>query len=123
MVIGGTLQRLFGIRLAMITGCCLVTISTLCGYWTVNNYFVICSTYGLIFGLGIGIAYSSPLTAAMKWFPKSRGLVNGLILFGFGFGSLIFNFLQTFIINPKNVKPILDPTGVSDVIPCFSPYL
>ena len=123
MVIGGTLQRLFGIRLAMITGCCLVTISTLCGYWTVNNYFVICSTYGLIFGLGIGIAYSSPLTAAMKWFPKSRGLVSGLILFGFGFGSLIFNFLQTLIINPKNVKPILDPTGVSDVIPCFSLYL
>ena len=60
------------------------------------------------------------MTAAMKWFPKNRGLANGLILFGFGFGSLIFNFIQTFIINPKNVKPVLDPTGVSSVIPSCS---
>ena len=120
MVIGGTLQRLFGIRLAMIVGCSLLTVSTVCGYWTVNNYVFLCSTYGLLFGLGIGIAYSSPMTAAMKWFPKNRGLANGLILFGFGFGSLIFNFIQTFIINPKNVKPVLDPTGVSSVIPSCS---
>lgn len=49
----------------------------------------------------------------MKWFPNHRGLANGLIVFGFGFGSLIFNFVQTFYINPNNVNPIPDPTGAA----------
>lgn len=50
----------------------------------------------------------------MKWLPNNRGLANGLIVFGFGFGSLIFNFVQTGYINPKNVKPVLDPTGTTE---------
>lgn len=49
----------------------------------------------------------------MKWLPNHRGLANGLIVFGFGFGSLIFNFVQTFYINPNNVSPIPDPTGAA----------
>lgn len=51
----------------------------------------------------------------MKWLPHNRGLANGLIVLGFGFGSLIFNFVDTYVINPKNIKPILDPTGVTKV--------
>lgn len=49
----------------------------------------------------------------MKWLPNHRGLANGLIVFGFGFGSLIFNFVQTLYINPKNVAPIPDPSGAA----------
>lgn len=51
----------------------------------------------------------------MKWLPHHRGLANGLIVFGFGFGSLIFNFVETFIINPHNKPEVIDPTGVTDV--------
>lgn len=51
----------------------------------------------------------------MKWLPHHRGLANGLIVFGFGFGSLIFNFVETFIINPHNIPEVEDPTGVTTV--------
>ena len=52
----------------------------------------------------------------MKWMPNRRGLANGLIVLGVGLGSLIFNFIETLIINPKNVKPVIDPTGVTKVV-------
>lgn len=69
MLIGGTLQRLLGIKPAIILGSLCVSLSTLAGYWTINNYFVLCATYGLIFGLGVGLAYSSPMTAGLACLP------------------------------------------------------
>lgn len=63
MILGGLLQHALGIKWTMFIGCSLVSLSTLCGYYTVNNYYVLCATYGVLFGLGVGIAYSSPMTA------------------------------------------------------------
>lgn len=63
MILGGLLQHALGIKWTMFIGCLLVSLSTLCGYYTVNNYYVLCATYGVLFGLGVGIAYSSPMTA------------------------------------------------------------
>lgn len=63
MILGGVLQHALGIKWAMFIGCFLVSLSTLGGYYAVNNYFVLCATYGVLFGLGVGIAYSSPMTA------------------------------------------------------------
>ena len=46
-------------------------------------------TYGLVAGAGVGLAYGTPISAGMKWFEKGKGLVSGIIVFGFGFGSLL----------------------------------
>ena len=51
----------------------------------------------------------------MKWLPNHRGLANGFIVLGVGLGSLIFNYVETFVINPKNIKPDIDPTGATNV--------
>ena len=48
-------------------------------------------TYGFMFGLGTALAYVPPLTAAMRWFPRKKGLVNGVIVGGFGLGAFVFN--------------------------------
>ena len=63
MSIGGTLQRKIGVKWTITVGSLLVTLSTFSGYFTVNNYTLFCATYGVLFGIGIGIAYSSPMTA------------------------------------------------------------
>ena len=51
----------------------------------------------------------------MKWFPKNKGLANGLIFCGYGSGSVIFNYIVTFIVNPDNEPQVIDPTGQSEV--------
>lgn len=52
----------------MITGCSLLSLSTFFGYWTVNNFYLFCATYGMLFGVGVGVAYSSPMTAGNRLF-------------------------------------------------------
>ena len=76
MVVGGILQRLVGLRLTALIGCSLITIVTFCGQWTVNNYWLFCITYGLMFGLGNGITVAAPMTAGIQFSFKTRYMIN-----------------------------------------------
>ena len=55
-------------------------------------------TYSLFSGAGVGFAYGAPLYAAVKWYPSRKGLISGIIMFGFGFGSLLLAPIATKII-------------------------
>ncbi|CAB4058694.1 unnamed protein product [Lepeophtheirus salmonis] len=59
-------------------------------------------TYGFMFGFGTALAYPAPMGVAMRWFPRKKGLVNGIILGGYGMGAFVFNQIQTFYLNPEN---------------------
>ena len=48
-------------------------------------------TYGLMFGVGLVLSYTQPMVLAMKWFPRKKGLVCGIIESGFGLSALIFD--------------------------------
>jgi MFS transporter, OFA family, oxalate/formate antiporter len=48
-------------------------------------------TYGLIGGIGAGMAYIAPLAVVSKWFPERRGLAGGLVVGSFGLGAFIYN--------------------------------
>lgn len=50
-------------------------------------------TYGLIGGIGAGMAYITPLAVVSKWFPERRGLVGGLVVGSFGLGAFVYNQL------------------------------
>ena len=58
-----------------------------------------------VVGLSInqGLAYMVPVHHGWLWWPKYPGLVSGLILSGFGCGSLIFDTLLARLINPKDI--------------------
>ncbi len=72
----------------------------------------------------------SPLRNAWKHFPNKKGLISGLIMMGFGFSSIIFNYISDEIINPEESK-VLDnhlyseeianrvPTYISVVVKIF----
>ena len=45
--------------------------------------------YGVLTGLGTGIAYNAVLSGVQPWFPNSPGAISGVLLMGMGFGSLI----------------------------------
>ena len=55
----------------------------------VNSPISLAIMYGIIGGLGVGIAYNCPITTSAKWFPDKRGLAVGLTLLGFGFSAAL----------------------------------
>lgn len=60
-------------------------------------------TYGLLYACGCGIGYGIPMVVVMRWFPNHKGIVCGLINSAIGLGPLIFDNIQTWLINPNNV--------------------
>jgi len=49
------------------------------------------ATYGIMGGIGAGMAYITPVAMVTKWFPDRKGLAGGLVAGGFGMGAFIYN--------------------------------
>jgi OFA family oxalate/formate antiporter-like MFS transporter len=47
-------------------------------------------TFGVIVGLGVGLAYVTPIANLLKWFPDKRGMVVGFAVMGSGFSALFW---------------------------------
>jgi len=46
-------------------------------------------SYGVLAGLGIGVAYNTVIGATNAWFPDKQGVSSGILMAGFGLSSLI----------------------------------
>lgn len=94
MPVGAFANKKLGPKATTLIGCGLMVLGTFMGsYQTRLLPFMLC--YSLVAGVGTGMSYSTPMIAGWSWFPQSKGLVSGLILFGFGAGAFIFNKVGT----------------------------
>ena len=65
-----------------------------------GNLILLYVGYGLIGGIGNGLGYITPIAVLVRWFPDKRGMITGLAVMGFGFGSAIIGQIAPFIV-PK----------------------
>ncbi len=109
LILAGALQDKIGPKRVMLLGICMVGIGTiLSGFATHSPYFFFI-TFGGIVGLGIGFVYACPRPAAMKWFhPSKKGMINGLVVAGFGLGALWLGPLEVLFL--KNLGFTLEQT-------------
>ncbi len=56
-------------------------------------------SYGLISGLGLGMAYGSTISTSVKYFPDKRGLIGGITTAVYGFSSVILTPVVTVIVS------------------------
>ncbi|XP_049869471.1 monocarboxylate transporter 3-like [Pectinophora gossypiella] len=56
-----------------------------------NSVEVLCVTYGLMAGLGMGLLYVTAVVSIAYWFEKRRNLAVGLGSCGVGFGTFIYS--------------------------------
>jgi len=70
-------------------------------------------TYGMITGVGVGIAYGVPMVVASRWFPDKKGLALGLTVVGFGLSPLITAPLENQLISAYTVRPTLRIMGIA----------
>lgn len=68
--------------------------------------------YGVIGGAGLGMAYVSPVSALIKWFPDRRGMATGMAVLGFGGGALIAAPVKERLIAAEGVSATLVILGV-----------
>ncbi len=90
MIAGGFWQDRKGPRVVGSVGGLLVGIGCLLAAWIGDTPAGLIFAYGVVGGLGVGLAYVTPIATCIKWFPDKRGMIVGLAVMGFGAGSAIF---------------------------------
>ncbi len=65
------------------------------------------SLYTGMNGLGCGTCYMVPLVCAWEYFPEKKGLMTGIIIGAYGFGSFFFSLISTKLVNPTGANPTI----------------
>ncbi len=100
---GGFLQARFGPRAIATAGGILYGLGVFLAGFTAPNIGLLYFTYGIIGGIGLGLAYIVPLAMLIKWFPDRRGFITGLAVAGFGLGATVMSPIATELIKPTNL--------------------
>ena len=98
--VGAKLSKKFGILVSIIASGVLscagfMLASTLDG----SNIVMLYLSYGVLAGLGIGIAYNAVISTVNAWFPDKKGLCSGCLMMGFGASSLVIGNLASSIMD------------------------
>uniref|UniRef100_A0A7E4W2D7 MFS domain-containing protein n=1 Tax=Panagrellus redivivus TaxID=6233 RepID=A0A7E4W2D7_PANRE len=103
MLVGGFLSSKLEPRAATFIGCSCMTGSVFLSSITIRSGLALfLLSYGVLFGLGQGIAYVVAVSSVINWAPHRVGLFSGLVAGAFGVSAAIFTPIQTRLINPEN---------------------
>lgn len=97
-MLGGALSKRLGFKLtciisAVLAGAGFLLTSTLNG-----SIALLYISYGVVSGLGIGVAYNAVISTVNAWFPDKKGLCSGVLMMGFGSSALILGGIADAII-------------------------
>jgi MFS family permease len=115
MVFSGKYIEKFGPRKIAMAG------GVICGLgWllasTAGSVQMLYPTYGVIGGLGVGIAYGCPVAVSARWFPDKRGLAVGLTVLGFGFSAFFTANIATYLIAAFDVMSTFRFFGIAFIV-------
>ncbi len=112
-IIGGALVK--KLPLWAIIG--LSAILALVGFWLSGSLsgeaaWQLYAAYGVLCGLGIGIAYNVVISTVMGWFPDKRATVSGVLMMGFGASSLVLGSVTDVLMNSLGWRNVYHGLGV-----------
>ena len=94
-VIGSQIEAKIGVRNTLFVAAALF----FCGFagtglFGNGSIAVVYLCYGVLGGLGVGVGYNSVIATTNVWFPDKVGFSSGVLMMGFGLGSLILGTLS-----------------------------
>ena len=111
MISGGWFNDKFGPKKVILIGGIMVGVGMIAsGFATSVGFLVV--TYGLIFGLGLGMIYGTAVSSCMKFFPDKRGLIGGITTAIYGLGSVILPPIVTAIVSVSSAATAFKIIGV-----------
>lgn len=89
-LLGAQLSRRMGTRVALIvSGLLSASGFLLTACLRDTSVVMLYLSYGVLAGMGIGIAYNVLIATVSAWFPDKKGLCSGCLMMGFGASALI----------------------------------
>lgn len=107
-ILGGYLSKKLNHRIRLIVSSAIIGV----GFFLIskinpqnpgNITLKLYTFYGFMAGLGVGIIYNTVLGVVIKWFQDNAGFASGILLMGFGFGSLILGGLASTLSNKYGI--------------------
>lgn len=114
---GSKIER-FGARRLALTGVILYGLGYIISSFALSlgSLFLLYFGFGIVGGIGLGLAYVTPVAVVLKYFPDKPGLVTGMVVMGFGLGALVMSkvlapfFLELFNQNLPQVFLVIGIT-------------
>jgi OFA family oxalate/formate antiporter-like MFS transporter len=118
MVFAGRLQDKYGPRMVTSIGGVLVgigmVIASFSEFTPRGNHVLLLLGFGVLTGMGIGLAYAAVTPAAVKWFhPSKRGFIAGIVVAGFGLASVYTAPTTTALIGGSGLKGTFFSLGIA----------
>ncbi len=93
-VVGSQIEKAVGVK-ATIIGAVLFAVGFIgTALFANGNITMVYVFYGVCAGTGVGIGYNSIIATTNVWFPDKVGFSSGVLMMGFGLGSLILGTLS-----------------------------
>jgi MFS family permease len=105
----------YGPRNITIAGGCLTGLGWLLSSFA-GSVQLLYLFYGVIAGVGVGIAYGVPIAVSARWFPDRRGLAVGLTVLGFGFSAVLTANIAGYLIGASGVMNTFRVFGIAFII-------
>ena len=112
-VIGSQIEAKIGVRNTLFVAAALF----FCGFagtglFGNGSITVVYLCYGVLGGLGVGVGYNSVIATTNVWFPDKVGFSSGVLMMGFGLGSLILGTLSVNLAPTLGLGTVFAAIGV-----------
>lgn len=112
MITGGWFNDRFGPKKVIFVGGALFGTGMIASSFA-NGIRALLVTYGLMCGLGLGMAYGCTISSCVKFFPDKRGLIGGITTAVYGFSSVILPPVVTTIVQRASVTTAFRYVGMA----------
>lgn len=93
-ILGGILQKRTSPKIILLASGILFALGFIASS-RVKEISALYFTYGVLAGLASGLVYNTVMSVVISWFQDCQGLISGVLLMGFGFGSMILGYVYT----------------------------
>ena len=97
--VGGLISKRIGVMFSLLISAALSGTGFFLASRLGEGVLMLYLSYGVLAGLGIGIAYNVIISTVSAWFPDKKGLCSGVMMMGFGASALAVGKLASALID------------------------